>query len=142
MAEGVKRSPIRRKSPVRKKRPKPPTLTELTREADRLFSLEVRSIGRCEAAGYRTHRCRGILQCAHVVGRRYRSTRWWKPNAIALCAGGHFYWTERPEEWRDFIDSRWPGRYERCWLRAQQQWDRDLAAVLLTLREPETILEA
>ncbi len=50
--------------------------------------------------------CNGYLQCAHVVSRRYRATRWVKENAVALCAAHHLYWTHHPLEWMDVMGSR------------------------------------
>jgi hypothetical protein len=69
---------------------------------DKAFSLWVRSIGVCEAAGTRFE-CKGALQCAHVLTRGYSSIRWFPGNALSLCQGHHMYWTHRPSEWESFI---------------------------------------
>jgi hypothetical protein len=37
-----------------------------------------------------------VLQCAHIVGRGVKATRYCADNALALCAGCHKYFTERP----------------------------------------------
>jgi len=69
--------------------------------ADTWFSKCVR-----HAAGWACLRCgkqytaddaRG-LDCSHIFGRRYRSTRWAKENAQALCMGCHRYFHEQPTE--------------------------------------------
>lgn len=71
-------------------------LTHAKREADRLFSLDVRSVGQCERCGNREG-----LQCSHFISRRYLGTRWIKLNAECLCVGCHKYLTERPIQARD-----------------------------------------
>ena len=65
-------------------------------EADRIFSLLVRSVGKCERCG----KTEG-LQCSHFISRRYLGTRWVRLNAECLCLGCHKFLTERPLEARD-----------------------------------------
>lgn len=67
-----------------------------TAQADKLFSLIVRSHGRCQS-NRPTHL--GNLQCAHGFSRRYRNVRWNFNNAWCLCAGCHTFFTHRPIEW-------------------------------------------
>ena len=71
-------------------------LTHAKQEADRLFSLAIRSIGRCA----RCDKTEG-LQCSHFISRRYLGTRWTRLNAECLCLGCHKFLTERPIEARD-----------------------------------------
>jgi hypothetical protein len=48
-----------------------------TKKADALFSKAVRSRGKCEMAGlFPKIKCNGVLQCAHIISRRYRAIRW------------------------------------------------------------------
>jgi len=68
-------------------------LTHAKREADRLFSLEVRKGGRCEACGATTN-----LQCSHFISRRYLGVRYVRLNAECLCFRCHKRLTERPLE--------------------------------------------
>lgn len=119
---------MKRSGPLPKKR-KRPSRKNLSKMADQMFSQKVRESGPCAAQGYRSElyihdRCSGVVQCAHVIGRRYRSVRWDPDNAVPLCAGAHLYFTSRPEEWRQFIEELYPGRYAEMWAKAQQQWDR------------------
>lgn len=68
---------------------------------DDLFSKVVRRRGNCVRC-LSTHR----LQCAHIVSRRYRATRWDLDNAVCLCAKCHTYFTHRPLEWDQWIGPR------------------------------------
>lgn len=79
-------------------------------EADRRFSLIVRSTGVCAAQGTLGGvSCNGGLQCAHLISRRYRAVRWWEQNAVALCAAHHKFGTEHPLEWDAWVsDLRGP----------------------------------
>jgi hypothetical protein len=87
-------------------------------KSDVLFSKLVRERdGGCVAAGYRFD-CKGYLQCAHVIPRRYNAIRTDFDNAIALCSSHHVYWTYRPLEWREFVDVRFPGRWDELRVRA------------------------
>lgn len=90
--------------------------THATQEADRLFSLWVRSIGRCQAKDGRP--CSGGLQCAHGFSRRYRNTRWDPDNAWCLCQAHHTYYTHRPIEWDLWMLDR-QGVEDYVWLREQ-----------------------
>lgn len=79
------------------------------RACDIEFSRQVRALGRCEAAGWvdvatgHSLKCSEVLQCAHIVSRRYKATRWKHSNALCLCAAHHVYWTHRPLEWETFV---------------------------------------
>jgi hypothetical protein len=85
--------------PARKRKKKHPI-----HECDRLFSLIIRSRGRCENC-YRVP-TRVVLQCAHGFPRRYRSVRWDERNAFCLCSGCHVFYTYRPLEWTDWMKAR------------------------------------
>ena len=59
--------------------------------ADRRFSRWIRDRdGKCTAAGVLDGECRGILQAAHIVGRRNHSCRYSPENVHALCAAHHY----------------------------------------------------
>ena len=71
------------------------------KSCDTWFSKCVR-----HAAGWACEKCgnqytftdaRG-LDCSHIFGRRFRSTRWAKENAQALCMGCHRWYHENPTE--------------------------------------------
>lgn len=110
-----------------------PKRSTLRNKADRAFSFLVRARGYCEAEDYNHVRHGGQLQCAHIIGRRYYSVRWDEDNALCLCAGHHIWFTHNPEEWRAFIDERWPGRYAKLLRRARKPWDKDYDRVLARL---------
>ena len=64
------------------------------KDCDRLFSLVIRA---------RDKRCRRCgtdqgLQCAHIMSRRYKATRFAEDNAIALCLRCHAWQTHHPLE--------------------------------------------
>lgn len=69
--------------------------------ADRLFSLIVRSAGRCARCGSTQN-----LQCAHIVSRRFSATRCDFTNASCLCAGCHLRLTNEPFEHVAFFTER------------------------------------
>lgn len=104
--------------------------------ADRAFSLFIRNRdGDCMAGGEHG----GSLQCAHIVSRRYLATRWDPANAVALCSRHHTYFTHRPLEWLDWVESWWcggsRGLYSGLRWRALHGDRPDLAVVLSTLEE-------
>lgn len=63
--------------------------------ADKYFSLCVR-----EAADNTCVRCgrNGRTECSHIHGRRHRTIRWCKENALAKCSTCHRWWHENPTE--------------------------------------------
>ena len=101
------------------------------KEADRLFSLWVRSVGVCES-GRLEHA--GALQCAHGISRRYRAVRWDRRNAYALCQGCHVFYTHRPLEWEDWLRARWGANYEPMRALAMSGSRPDMDALLVKLR--------
>ncbi len=77
--------------------------------ADTAFSKVVRSVGYCES-DRPDHK--GNLQCAHIIGRSYKTIRVDRRNALCLCAGCHMYFTHHPLEWREWVDETYPGRWD------------------------------
>lgn len=82
--------------------PKKPSRTTLNNHLDRLFSLIIRSRGRCERCGKKDE----TLQCAHVYSRIYKSVRWDTRNAFCLCAGCHFWAHKNPTEFTEFVKKK------------------------------------
>jgi len=83
---------------------------------DRLFSRLVRTEGFCEGKGYvnpdgTITGCSAVLQCAHIVSRRYKAVRWSGANAVCLCSAHHIFFTYRPIEWRIFVNARFAKGY-------------------------------
>lgn len=78
------------------------------RQADELFARFIRERdGHCQACGSTEY-----LQCAHIISRSYKAIRTHRMNAVALCRSCHVRFTHRPLEWEDFVEGRWPGRWE------------------------------
>jgi len=83
------------------------------KKADILFSLLVRSRGKCQAKGLDRVDCKGRLECAHIISRSHKLTRFDEMNALCLCAKHHFYYTNRPHKWFwDFIPKKFPKNYK------------------------------
>lgn len=105
--------------------------TALRIKADVLFSQRIRAYGQCARCGT-TQR----LQCAHIVSRRYLSTRWDDDNAIALCAGCHVYFTHRPLEWEEWVVKRFGAEwYEGLKKRALKPAKPDYEAIVERLKK-------
>lgn len=84
-----------------------PSLTQLKRKADKLFSQIVRRKGFCE-------RClrSSNLQCAHIVSRTNKNLRWNLDNAVCLCYRCHFHWAHRnPLEFTEWVRTNFPIQY-------------------------------
>lgn len=75
------------------------------KDADRLFSevIRTRDGWACQACGSKDR-----PQCAHLVSRRYRATRWNPSNAICLCAGCHTRYTFDPLGWDEYLENYCP----------------------------------
>lgn len=104
-------------------------------KCDALFSKLVRDRdGGCVAQGFRFD-CKGYLQCAHIIPRRYSAVRTDFDNAVALCSSHHVYWTHRPLEWQDWIGVRYPGRWDDLRARAMADGKVDWKHRYHTLQE-------
>lgn len=72
---------------------------------DAIFSDLVRERAgwRCEysGAGPDSH-----LECAHIYGRRRRSTRWHPMNAVCLSSASHRYFTENPLAFTNWLKAK------------------------------------
>lgn len=74
---------------------------------DAIFSDLIR-----ERADYTCERCGSqepgrksrAIHCAHIHGRRGRSTRWDIDNAVCLCAKCHFWFTDHPTEFTLWLE--------------------------------------
>jgi hypothetical protein len=114
------------KTEKKKKRRKLGVKTKLLREADKLFSLKIRSTGHCERCGSTF-----MLQCAHIVSRRYKQVRWNFNNALCLCSGCHVYFTHHPLEWEIWvIDQIGESTYKELKEKALQHGDINLELIV------------
>lgn len=121
----MKRTPIKAKRKKRAKRISP------LREADRIFSARIRARGECENTGAEH---KGSFQCAHGFSRRYKAVRWDERNAFCLCAGCHWYFTNRPLEWDEWMRQRMGADYETVRLLALKTDTVDVKAELERLK--------
>ena len=99
------RAPILKKASKRAKtakpKKKPPTLSKLKRETDRLFSLYIRAkypkvCYTCGATGK-------TLQCGHFVSRSYLATRWTEDNARQQCVGCNIWGRGKPLDFEEHL---------------------------------------
>lgn len=104
---------------------KKPSKSYYKRKADGFFSKWIRNRdGICQATLVRdvgAQRCTRelSLQCAHIHSRDYSATRLDPDNAMALCKSCHMYFTNRPLEWKEFVDKLYgENYYDRLGIRA------------------------
>ena len=76
-----------------------------TSKLDTLFSLIMRSKGRCDFCGKSRHVA--VLQCLHGFSRRYRGTRWEEDANFCLCSGCHVMFTYDPIAWDNWMRAVW-----------------------------------
>lgn len=136
--EARERKPLKRGKRLRKQRKT--SRAAMGRKADALFSLIVRARGKCQWHAI-VGTCSGPLQCAHGIGRIYRSVRWDERNAFALCAGAHVWTTHHPLEWNQFMhDEMGEAALEALKTKALQPWDGDIQSVLVRLAARAIVL--
>ena len=85
--------------------------------ADRLFARAVRESGPCFAAGFR-FLCNEGMQCAHIITRARKPTRWDFANAVPLCSGHHVWFTHSPDTWVQFVRDKgidYDALHQRAW---------------------------
>jgi predicted restriction endonuclease len=107
------------------------------RTADALWRQGVyeRWKGRCAICGSVSKQ----LHCHHYIGRRNKSTRWYVPNGILLCAYCHKFSTysahENPEWFRqkmiELLGEEW---LQDITQKANQIWDKNRKAILIHLQ--------
>jgi len=115
------------------------TRVKLRKEADDLWSKIVRRSAICLARLIRHPLApgQGPLQAAHGFPKgAYPATRYDLANGFPLCAGCHRYYTQRWEEWRDFMlaklgDEQFAQLRERALSPARKL---DMAAIVQNLR--------
>jgi HNH endonuclease len=69
---------------------------------DRIWALRVKASDsyRCWVCGSRA------AEAAHLISRRYSSTRWDLANGRALCGTHHRHYTKHPLEWAAYLGGR------------------------------------
>ena len=97
--------PVKRTKRPRKQRKT--TQAALKRKCDKLWSLIIRHVGKCELAGTDKIRCGGVLQAMHNFGRGHANVRHSLWNGTSGCAGHHVWYTHNPEAWTAVLITRW-----------------------------------
>ncbi len=87
----MKRSRLRRRTRLRKVRPRRGKITDRMLDDACRAVVFARDGHRCMYTGSTAH-----LQWAHVYSRRYRSIRWDPDNSMCLSAGAHLLWHAQP----------------------------------------------
>ena len=76
------------------------------------------------------------LDCAHLISRVHKGTRWDADNALGLCSGCHFFIDREPESKIEFAKSKLGEEiYELLRIRAMTTTKVDLAAVRIYLKQ-------
>lgn len=123
----MKRSPLRRKTSLRKVRKKPlsdpsrlsaPSISEI----DALWSKVVKTLAAHECQLWNCRRrCGGIMNAHHIFSRTSMATRWDLENGVCICHGHHRWIHSNPaagtDEIREMIGDE---RYERIKARHYQ----------------------
>lgn len=70
---------------------------------DIVFSKLIRAMAgnKCEYCG----KMDGQIECAHIFGRRSKSTRWDITNAVSLCNFHHRHFTEHPVDFTRWLEN-------------------------------------
>lgn len=103
-------------------------ITHAERKADTKFSLRIRERDRrCTAKDILPGDCHGVLQAAHIVGRRNHAVRYDPENVHALCARHHYTVDQHGQEGAKYV---WASRllgedgWERLMARSQRMGNR------------------
>jgi hypothetical protein len=118
--------------PKRAPQPKKRVKRDYSKQADKLCGAIVRARGACEAEGEHS----GPLQWCHGFPRTYRAVRWDLRNGFCLCKKHHFFYTNRPEEWRLWMLNRMGAMgYEEVRAKALAMAKVDMPALVASLKE-------
>lgn len=77
-------------------------------ELDTLFSKLIRAKNFCEKCLTK----KNTFHCAHIVTRKYLTTRWRRENALCLCAKCHRYFHDHPADFGVWLEKKYPQRRE------------------------------
>src|SRR6267143_5144406 len=87
------------------------TAKKSKKKCDQLFSEIIRSDGSCEAWLFDDRQCSQQLHPAHIISRRFNSTRTDLRNGFCLCAAHHRYFHDFPRQFSRFITTTWAQDY-------------------------------
>jgi hypothetical protein len=129
----VKRSALRRYTPIRQRKPRGLSLvSDWKKRLDKLCRevVMLRDQGACQWCG-RTQN----LQWAHINSRRFLSTRWTLANSCLLCSGCHLKWHHRPLEAATWFAERFPDRAAQLQLLSRAGGKTDPHGVFIWLTQ-------
>lgn len=86
--------------------------TKAKKKLDQLFSLHIRSYGKCELYGIGGIKCSNQLQTMHVVGRANLRLRWDDNNVFCGCSGHHTWYTFHPEKFWEMVQEYFPSKFK------------------------------
>jgi hypothetical protein len=116
------------------KKVKSKSKSALKRQADKMFSLKVRSIGWCQFQTIAPQiKCSQNLQCMHIIGRANHQLRWDFRNAMCGCSGHHMYFTCHPAEFYILIAEKFPKIWKYLVENRNKIWDKDIEKVIIRL---------
>lgn len=94
-------------------KPKAKPIKYWKKKADTAMSLYVRKKhGYCQLEGKDHIRCSTVLQNMHVETRGKLCIRYEEYNTLCGCSGHHVYYTNHPNEWREFVMKWFPEKWE------------------------------
>lgn len=142
----MKRTPLRRKTPLNRAKAFAPVAAKPKRKAPRkrppmkrcddLARAICKARGRCE--GRPGHVCAGALQWCHVIGRGDHWVRHDEDNALLMCQREHVYFTHRHTEWVEFVGvERYMELHRRAFAGLRQKIDWRAREAALTSRARE-----
>lgn len=123
----MKKAPLKRKTPLKAK----PHLTKdgrlkpgykksgksrvktIQRRIDRNYMGPfTRAIGECFAEGVNGWQCSQRFENCHIIRRGEPSLFCHPDNLVCMCNVHHRFFTSHEHEWREFVESRLPGRWD------------------------------
>lgn len=90
-----------------------PTLTDLRKQADALWSLYIRTLyKKCMVKGHDSVMCWGALQGGHLKDRGDFSVRYTKENGVGICAGHNKYYFWNKKKWYKLCEEIFPSQWQ------------------------------
>lgn len=84
----------------------------IKKRCDVAFSLVVRKHGVCQFKGLDEVHCSTVLQCAHIETRGSLRLRFEQQNALCLCSGHHWYYTNNPRAFNELVAEYFPSQWK------------------------------
>lgn len=94
--------------------PKTPSKKTLTAKLDNAARAYCKSHAgeKCQARGEAGLRCSQRLEWCHLKSRGIKIVRWNPDNALCMCNVHHRYFTQHPDRWYEFVEKKYPGRWD------------------------------